>query len=256
MDRKLLLGSFEKHTMPKWTCPTCGQGTLKLKADTFQYEESRATREARDELDCLDEDQISYVYTCLLICSSDDCREIVANSGVGSVDWRAGEDEDGMPAQVYFDSFSPQYFSPHLNLIAVSEKCPAAVSERLNNSFNLFFADQNASANCVRSALEAVLTDLNIPAKNSSGGYVALDCRINKLPQEYEAIKKMALAVKWKGNTGSHGNGALKREDVMDAYALFEYIVEEVYEQKEKKEKLDELAKSINAAKGAAGYDD
>jgi len=56
------------------------------------------------------------------------------------------------------------------------------------------------------------------------------------------------LAIKWLGNAGSHAEGAVTLDDVMDAYDLIDHVLQELYTQKARKAKA--LAKLINKKKG------
>ena len=92
MDRKLLKLPFRKNNSPDWVCPTCNKGILRIKEGTFHEEELRNSREAHSH-EAWEPEWIEYVYTCMLICSNDKCKEVVVNSGTGSVDWDIVEDE-------------------------------------------------------------------------------------------------------------------------------------------------------------------
>ena len=101
---------------------------------------------------------IEYVYSCLLVCTNDQCGEVVASTGVGSVKSYVYEDEAGKSSEEYDELFRPQYFEPYLALLTIPEECPEAVSGPLRESFRLFFSSPSAAANSVRIAIEGLLT--------------------------------------------------------------------------------------------------
>lgn len=252
MDRKLLKLPFSKNNTPDWVCPTCSKGILRIKEGSFQQEELRFSREAHSH-EAWEPEWIRYVYTSMLICSNDKCKEIVVNSGTGSVDWDIIEDENGEPDQIYSDFFLPKNFEPHLRLINIPANCPEAVVAFLNESFKLFFSSPSAAANNVRAAIEELLTELKIKRFSTSNGkrrFINLHQRIGLLPAKYAEFKDMILAIKWLGNAGSHGHGEVTLDDVMDAYELTEHILWEIYEPKLKK--LKAIAKKVNNKKGPA----
>lgn len=252
LDRKSLKLPFSGDNSPDWVCPTCNRGILRIKEGTFQRVELRDSREARSH-DAWEPEWIAYVYTTLLICSNDKCKEVVVNSGTGSVDWDIIEDEHGVPDQVYKDIFLPKHFEPHLRLIRIPDDCPETVTTLLNESFKLFFSSPGAAANSVRAAIEELLTELKIKRFSTNNGkrrFINLHQRINLLPVKYAPFKDMILAIKWLGNAGSHGHGEVTMDDVMDAYELTEHILEEIYEPKMKK--LKAIAKKVNNKKGPA----
>lgn len=252
MDRKLFKLPFSTGNTPDWPCPTCGKGILRIKKDTFLKHELSGSRKARSH-DAWEPEWIEYVYICLLICSNDKCKEVVANSGTGSVDWDVVTDENGEPDQVYSDFFLPKHFESHLKMIKIPSSCPDSVSMPLNESFKLFFSSPSAAANNVRVAIEELLTELKIKRFTTSNGkrrFINLHQRISLLPSKYADFKDMILAIKWLGNAGSHGHEEVTIDDVMDAYELTEHILEGIYEPKLKK--LREIAKKVNKKKGPA----
>lgn len=252
VDRNVLKLPFRKNNSPDWVCPTCNKGILKIKDGTFHKEEVATSKEAHSH-EAWDPEWVQYVYTCILICSNDKCNEVVANSGTGSVSWDFILDENGEPDQTYEDYFWPKYFNPHLKLIKLPHDCPKPVSSLLNESFKLFFLSPESAANNVRASIEALLTELKIKRfsnKNGKRRYISLHQRIELLPEKYEPLKEMIFAIKWLGNAGSHSNGEITIDDVMDAYALTEHILEEIYEPKAKK--LKAIAKEVNKKKGPA----
>lgn len=246
MDRKLLKLPFSPENSPDWLCPTCEKGVLQIKRNTFAKEELTHSREERSHT-AWEPEWIKYVYTCLLICSNDKCKEVVANSGTGSVDWELVADEHGEPVQIHDDFFLPKYFEPPLKLIHIPDNCPKSVSGPLNESCKLFFISPSAALNNVRIAIEELLTELKIRRfvqLNGKRRLINLHQRINLLPEKYAQFKDIILAIKWLGNAGSHGHGEVTTDDVMDAYELTEYILEEVYESKTKKSNA--IARKVN----------
>ena len=250
MDRKLLKLPFRASSTPDWVCPTCKKGILRIREGTFRQEELCNSREAHSH-EAWDPDWIEYIYTCILFCSNNKCKEVVINSGTGSVDWDVVEDENGIPNPVYLDFFQPKYFEPHLQLIHIPEDCPTTVTTLLNESFKLFFLSPNAAANDIRAAIEELLTELKIKRFSTSKGkrrFISLHQRIDLLPEKFAQFKEIILAIKWLGNTGSHGHGEVTMDDVMDAYELTEHVLQEIYEPRIKK--LKAIAKKVNKKKG------
>jgi len=180
---------------------------------------------------------------------------VVISTGTGEVDSYPEYDDEGYPQEALDDFFRPKYFEPSLELIALPEDCPGRVSKPLRESFRLFFCAPNAAANCVRIAVEELLSDLGVKRFALVGGKrrpISLHQRITLIPPKFEHLKEMILAVKWLGNAGSHatgdGNGALSADDVLDSYEFAEHIVQEIYSSKTKT--LFTLAKKVNKKKG------
>jgi len=249
MDRKILKRPFTKERAPDWICPKCHKGVLRIKPETFHSEELAHSRDHSHDM--CEPEWIEYVYSCLLYCTNDNCKEVVASAGTGSVDWSVGEDEHGNPEQVYEDYFSPKHFEPALKIITIPEECPEEVAEPIDESFGLVFSSPSSAANSIRVAVEQLLTDLKVKRFNMANGkrrFISLHQRIKLVPQKHEEIRDLILAIKWLGNAGSHSRSAISFDDVMDAYEFLDHILQEVYVQKAKK--LKAKAKVVNKKKG------
>lgn len=252
MDRKILKYPFTLQRMPEWECPTCQKGHLRIKDGTFFEEEARHSRDHSH--DSWEPEWIRKVYSCLLACSNDQCKETLALSGTGSVDTDYEQDEDGGFSQFHTEFYSPKSFQPHLKLFKIPTKCPDPVKEALEESFRLFFSSPGAAANCVRIAIEELLTDLKVKRFDQTKGqrrFIPLHKRISLIPSKYSKLSDMLIAIKWIGNAGSHGNSGwseIRPDDVLDAYELAEHVLQEIYEPKAPK--LIALAKKVNKKKG------
>ncbi len=251
MNRKLLKLPFRQNKIPEWTCPTCNKGVLRLQKNTFQKQEIRRSREARS-YDEWEPEWIEYIYNCLLLCSNEECKENVLSCGTGFVYLDFFEDDYGDSDCTYTDLFLPKYFEPHLRFINIPSNCPSKVSLLLCDSFKVLFLNPKAALNSVRSAIEELLSELNIKrfSKNTSGKQrlLTLHERIDLIPAKYEEVKDMILAIKWLGNAGSHGHKEVSLDDVMHAYELTEHILEFIFVQKV--QNLENIAKKINKKKG------
>lgn len=236
MDRKDLKRWFTEDRTPDWICPKCGKGVLRIKDGTFHSDERSHSRDHSHY--AWEPEWIEYVYSCLLICSNESCKETVSSSGIGSVDWSVEEDAHGVPEQVYEDCFKPKYFEPALNIIHIPAECPEEVADPIKESFSLVFSSPSSAANSIRVAVEQLLTALKVKRFNVVNGkrrFISLHQRIRLVPQKHEEIKDLILAIKWLGNAGSHSRNAISFDDVMDAYEFLEHILQEVYVQKAKK---------------------
>jgi len=251
MDRKTLKVPFTLNTRKNWACPTCQSGVLRINGDTFHKYEIHNSRDHSH--DGWDPDWISLTFSCMLTCTNPHCKETVSCAGVGTVDQDYVTDENGEVEPEYRDSFTPRYFEPHLRLIEIPEGCPESVSALLNESFKLFFCSPSAASNNVRMAIEELLTELKVRRFNlvaKQRRFISLHQRIELLPSQYAQLKDLILAIKWLGNAGSHANGKISMDDVMDSYDMFEHVLEQIYMPKTKK--LRALAKQVNKNKGPA----
>lgn len=250
MDRKAYKLPLKRNSVSRWACPSCMKGFLRVKADTFHAEETKESKKAHGHENWYP-DWIEYVYSCLLECTNPACKDIVANSGTGSVDFDVEYDEDGSPSQTFEDFFAPKHFAPHLKLFLCPKGTPDNVSAEIEKSFSLFFSDAPSAANHVRMALENLLTHLKIKRYEVRGKrrtFLALHRRIELLPSKYKHLQDLFFAVKWLGNAGSHSDRVVTKDDVLDAYEIMEEILQDLFVKKTIQVK--KLAKQINKTKG------
>ena len=258
MNRELFKLPFTLDEVPDWICPSCEKGILRVKRESFLKEESKESREnSHDPYFGFISHEVHYVYICLLICSNDKCREVITNTGIGFIDIRSTWiDEEGECYEDESDFFRPKYFQPPLKLIKIPADCPKTVQIPLHESFELFFSSPSSAANRVRISLENLLTELKVErfSTKKEGGrkLLSLHERIELLPEQYTHFKDVIFAIKWLGNAGSHSNDEISSDDVMDAYDLIEHVLEEIYEQKGKRERLQLIARKVNEKKGPA----
>lgn len=231
MDRHVLKHPFTLRRTHHWMCPTCGQALLRIREDSFVKEEQSSSRDHSDEE--WQPEWIRYVYSCMLVCSNVQCKEVVASSGTGSVHWHIEEDMNGVPQQVYEDHFRPKFFQPHLQIFQIPEACPCSVAKPLEDSFALFFAAPDSAIASVRTAMKALLGEMMLSRFSATSGErrsINLHQSIALLDPKYAHLKDVILAIKWLADDGSQDEGvSISIDDVMDAYELTEKILEAVY---------------------------
>lgn len=250
MDRKIFKAVFYKSGLTMFYCPTCGKGFLKVKKDTFHYQETRDSVKAHQH-EAWDSEWVDYIYSCLFECTNTACKDTVSGSGVGSVMQDYYYDDEGKTNYEYSDYFRPQYFIPHLKFFKVPKNTPESVVNEINKSFSLLFINPSSSANHIRAALEHLLTHLKIKRFMTANGrrkYLSLHKRIGLLPKKYDHIKDLFFAVKWLGNAGSHSSFEVRLDDVLDSYELMSEVLEDIFSKN--RDKVKSLAKKINKRKG------
>ena len=249
MDRKPFKLPLRKGFTPHWMCPTCSKGFLKQKKDSLSSHELSSSRDHSH--DAWEPEWIKYTFSCQLVCSNDQCREVVICSGDGGVELDQFYDDDGYTREALQDFFVPKFFQPNLKLFELPSNCPDSISNPIEESFKLFFASPSAAANYVRKAIEQLLTEQKVKRYDRKGGkltYVSLHRRIGLLPSKYEEFKQVLMAIKWLGNAGSHDNSAVTQDDVLDSYEFVEHVINEIYASKKKD--IVARAKKVNKSKG------
>lgn len=135
----------------------------------------------------------------------------------------------------------PRHFEPAILLIQIPSACPPVVREHIADACSLFWQAPGAAGNRIRIAIEELMNSLGVAAASN------LHSRIQAYGATNSDVGEKLLAIKWLGNYGSHGD-ELDANDVLDAFELLEYAIEEIYEGKSAR--LKKLASLINAKKG------
>jgi len=223
---------FRKNRIPDWICPVCEKGVLNLRKGSFFSEETALSKEAHQH-EAWEPEWITYLYSCILDCTNNKCREKVLSVGNGTVDWEEGYDADGMPVQEWYDLFEPQFFYPNLKIFVCPESTPDKVKDHLNQSFSLVFTNPSSALNHLRIALEELLNFMKVKRfnlRNRRRVPITLHKRIEAISSKYQSQKDLLLAVKWLGNSGSHSGTDLSMDDVLDAYEIMEQLLKEVFD--------------------------
>lgn len=242
MNRELFsLSGFTKEFLPAYPCPSCGS-PLELDAKDLDFEETADSIRNHDD-DDFDHDWVRYQFFAKLRCPSKRCAEVVHCLGTGGVqEVHEYDSRDGQPYEVgYQEYFTPQYFTPPLNIVQLPEHCSDDVAKRMLEAFKLFFASPNSTLNALRSALEYVLDDLRIPRLNDTRKRMSLHSRIDEIDPTTHGLNKGWLhALKIMGNAGTHGEEVDLRQ-VLDGFEVMEAVLAKVYE-KHKVQRIDRIA--------------
>lgn len=252
IDSKKFNLPFRNNSSSYYQCPTCKNGHLKIKNGTFSSHESRISLESHEHPN-FNFDYVSYVYSCLFECTNDACKETVASSGYGYVDFDIEVSPDGIPEQVYIDCYKPLHFQPALKIINIPNSVPSDVKKIINKSFDVYFVSPSSCINYIRTSLEAILNNLKVQKfvinRKGKRQALTLHSRITKLPTKYNDLKEIFEALKWLGNSGSHIDASkVTLNDALASYEFLEYLLDEVYAKKSKL--IKQRAKNINKTKG------
>jgi len=250
MNLSNLYKNFTKDNIPEWMCPTCEKSLLRLEEGSFKSSESGQSKRGHKH-EGWGFDWVVYRFNCVLTCTNSQCLETVMCVGSGLVDEFYDIDDYGYSTQEYCDYFKPKFFYPALSLFNIHNDVPKSVRDSLVDSFSMFFCNPPASMNHVRVALESLMTELKVKrykTVNGSRKLIFLHQRIELLPSKYEDLKERLLAAKWLGNAGSHDGSNISTEDVVNAYAIVEDVLNEIYDNK--KSHIKKMAKKINKKKG------
>jgi hypothetical protein len=249
INRMLWKVPFTADDLPRWPCPTCGAGVLVLHKNSFKKFETRESGKARLDINW-DPEWLMYEYSSILECNNKDCGERVLSCGHGSVEeYDVYESDNAYDMHAEFrDLFTPEFFFPPLVLFSIPSDCPGSVADEIKASFKVFFCDPPAALNHARRSVEQILTERGVKRFGKTRRLINLHDRIAIFSETNREIGDQLLAIKWLGNQGSHP-GAISKDDVMDAYEILEYVLNELYVSHKKA--IEKTVKLINKRKGS-----
>ena len=139
-----------------------------------------------------------------------------------------------------------EYFYPAIELFEISENVPYEVEEQIKTAFKLYWIDDAAFLNALRTTVELILNDKRIRKTDENRKYLTLNERIKLLREKEPIIAEFLMAIKWLGNFGSHGEN-LYNVDIPESVEIFQLALEKIYG---KEKYLTERVKKINEKKG------
>ncbi|RAW01101.1 DUF4145 domain-containing protein [Pseudochryseolinea flava] len=239
-----VFNDFTSQPPKHWRCPSCNGGLI-LEASKLQREETTESKATKHKY--------SPAYAGIIQCFS--CKEVIAITGVASDGDYTNKIGDNEYETIEYISYSPRHFIPALHLFEIPKACPKEIRNEIIKAFGYYFGDTSACANRIRVALEFILTDqgvqktvVNIKRKRES---IKLHARIEMFKKDDKSFSKTRsklLAIKWIGNDGSHVGKTLTQNDILTAFDLLEYVLENLYGDREKR--LTKVASDVNKKRG------
>lgn len=190
-----------------------------------------------------DPEWIENRFVGLLECSMPACKELATISGTSSI----SRDQVDWNEYATTQQFKVEMISPAPMAISYPEKSPKPIVDALEKASMLIWASPESAANHIRQSVEALMNDVGVPDKSDAGGFISLHRRIEKFQKIDKENGDVLLATKWLGNGGSHV-GSIGRDDVLDAFDMIEFVLENRYGTT-KGELMAKVA-AVNAAKG------
>jgi Domain of unknown function (DUF4145) len=245
VDREQWLETFVE--LPHWRCTTCGKGQLTPMADKLLIEETGPSLAAH-EIDAWEPEWIVARFAGFLQCNYKACHEVASISGDAPINVFEYQDEYEHYQNIAHHYTVKAILPPPLPIV-LPEAVPDGIKEVASSAAALIWASSEAAGNQLRQVVELFLNEMGIPAQTASGGYIAAHDRIKQFEKVDAENGEALLAVKWLGNSSSHPGG-LSRDDVLDAFDMIEFVLENKYGTT--KAALKAKIAAINAAKGPA----
>ena len=213
---------FSEAEPTDWICSKCFLGSLFLK--------TKPAINSNDQ------------FTAHLKCSNSQCYEEYAC--IGNVRYFSSltrNEVSKIEIGPKYKRFFPVRFSSTLKLFFLSNNIPKSVTACIDESFANFWSDICSSANALRRALEKLLDEQGVQEGKN------LHQRIENYKSNHLDFANLFSAIKLIGNSGSHGDN-LTREDLLDAYVIFEHCLEVLYPAGDRRSAF-RLAEEINSRK-------
>jgi hypothetical protein len=243
-------------------CSSCGGGTLKVKNGSLSKRQTNNAAEFNKITQEVAVDNSS-LFCLLLECKN--CNEVFCVAGTVSLKGYHGDCgfeecldryyeycEQGLDDlyEHYHDYYNIKYISPQINIFTIPDQVTDNIKNFLTKSFALFWGDEEASANKIRTVLELLMdhfgirkTDINKKGKEYS---LSLNSRLNlfRSQKNFGHLSEKLSSIKFLGNAGSHIRSVTK-EDLLDAYEILEYVLEECFQRQERVESVVKKAKNL-----------
>lgn len=230
MSIPLLYKAFTEETIPHWRCPSCLNETLEIVPGSFFKEETSETRLGKNEFWFEPDHHYKTVFSCLLRCSRKACLEPVAITGIGWVDRDVDYEAEAVD---YVERFCASTFHPPLPLFIPPADCPERVMRQLKEISALLAAHPSAAINTMRTVLELLLDELNVPREVARLGKDPFVLTLHRRIEEHSAIlgghSAAFMALKWLGNTGSHSERRIQRSHIEGACAVLDDLIQQIY---------------------------
>ncbi|MDH5033979.1 DUF4145 domain-containing protein [Chryseobacterium cucumeris] len=219
--------SFEQPN--NYPCPKCFIGILigkeisKLMTEDGKYNEQVGYPYGLDN-----------IFSGILHCNNHLCNHIVSVNGLLITDISTGyQKPDGEYIETFLKIYHPKFFFPNLRMFPLTNEIPENIRQLIDQSFSLYFLDNNSCANKIRITIEYILDDLRAPIKRKTKkGKIELIPNLHQRIQHFSKKKpkicRLLLALKIIGNEGSHTIDTTT-DDVLTGFEILELLVEMIY---------------------------
>lgn len=227
------------------SCPTCQSSNLVFRNQPHRQKTSHTSKFGKEDFFTAFDHQERFIN--FLYCENVNCNEVV--TVIGNIFYDEIYFDNNPESKKMIEVHKPLYFDPPINIFTIKKDFPKPLVLKLKASFSLFYVDNQACANSIRTVVEALLDKKNIPKIKLLKGkqkLLLLHDRIMLFEKKYSDESKYLLSIKHIGNAGSH-NSKVESKDNLIAFTLLERVLITLFDTSEKKLKL--ISSKINKAK-------
>lgn len=233
-----------RDDLPSLPCPQCTTGKLKLAKDGLDLVEPKYSKVHRDtpewEVDHVDER-----WSARLRCDEKKCGEIAHMIGDSEVVEAEVELPDGDVTWCLRDMLRIRAVFPSPPMFQVPENLPKRIDIELRLAFRMYWTDASACVARLRTAVEAMLDEQNVPKERLSKKQKLLRMSLVQRIESFakgDVHKDQLQGLRNIGNLGTHGTRNVTDEDLFDAIDVLEFVLRGVYETQAIDKKAKKLA--------------
>jgi hypothetical protein len=254
IKRNLYLNEFSMDNIPAWVCPSCQRGILTNELKELRTHEKVSSKAAHRH-EAWEPEWMTGYLSGALTCSNSTCGERVGILGYYRCSEHNHYDEvTGEPEMEIFEILIPTTFHPPIHIFHVNDDVPEVIRIEIISAFNLYWMDPASCANKIRVVVEKIMDDLKIiktyKSSNKRKSY-SLHQRIEFFKTNFPQYADSLMAIKWIGNSGSHNNDSINKNDILDAFEILDYVLGNIYETHTKR--IHKLTETINKRKKPVG---
>ncbi|MCF2447621.1 DUF4145 domain-containing protein [Dyadobacter sp. CY345] len=254
IKRTPYLNEFSLDNIPAWICPSCQRGVLTNDLKEVKTHEKASSRAAHNH-EAWEPEWMVGCFSGVLSCSNSTCKEKIGILGHYRCIRHDYYDEvTGEPEMDIFEILTPTTFNPPIHIFHVNDEVPEAIRIEIISAFNLYWMDTASCANKIRVVVEKIMDSLKVvktyKSPNKRKSY-SLHQRIEFFKTNFPQYADSLMAIKWIGNSGSHNNDSLNKNDILDAFEILEYVLGNIYETHTTR--INKLTKTINKRKKPVG---
>ncbi|KXV00051.1 hypothetical protein AD929_12535 [Gluconobacter potus] len=215
--------------LPDWECPHCQVSPLKVDEASLEIYPDPDSLEGKNK--DWEPDWDDQTFHVILRCTNPGCRAIVSCHGTSKV--HEIRDPDVTEEDRWTNILSPRSFCPPIYYFRLDSRYPEPVRKHLRRAFSAYWSDLPSVMNCMRTAVEAVMDDKGVEARNENDSPIPLKRRLQNFLESHQNTYDAVLleAIRLLGNEGSHSNeGNISDTWVLNTFEMAEALLGSLYD--------------------------
>ena len=238
-------------SIPSWTCGYCRQGSLIKTRELVKHEPQNSIDFRKHQ--AWEPESIREYFAIFY-----DCPHCITGSVATGQIIQTQDYDPATGGSRWVSCYAFQSFTVAPAIVRVEAEIPDKVEDRLQEAFSHYWTDPNACGNAMRRCVETVLDEKKVKKQgiNRHGKRTSItthDRIEHHLKPKMIGAKEYLMALKWGGNSGSHGsNNSHTKAELLDMCELLEGALVAIYGETQRKA-LAKKAATISRRKGRPG---